>query len=279
MTVLWSSVYFYFLLKTTSMTPLQRLLQVIKLKQLAKVLSYEEFEQFKTYVSQITNDQNFIMNVLYGKSTNTYNPESIDKMIKIISKIIQSRTHHSDENVQSSAKYCIDDLPSPIIGEISSYLKQRSYSSFTRCNRIIFIITNSPNRLTQIDIATHDNNTSANLEIILKDHPQVTKLLCWIKHINQLKGNGHGINKHQYHNNRIRELRLYQYAEPIWKLEPFINIPVHNENRIRLNVDNITRQRYINFAKLERLRLAGSSDDHGRFAYPPCSTIIAFLMS
>ena len=123
---------------------LQKIVNGLKFKKLAKQLTDNEFNKFISNLSNIFNDRDLILNVLCGKfATPSNQVKIITKMNEIISKIIQNRKN----NIRKTKATKLDQLPSAIIGEIASYLDQREYAKFSRSNSTIFIATNSPNNL------------------------------------------------------------------------------------------------------------------------------------
>ena len=60
---------------------------------------------------------------------------------------LRSRTVISKRNTEGTK---LDKLPQDVIGYIASFLSQRSYSKFSRCNRSIYLDCNTPNTLREI---------------------------------------------------------------------------------------------------------------------------------
>ena len=113
------------------MTSLRQLVDIFKFKNLAKQLTDNEFNQFMANVSKAFNDRNLILNLLSGAFEKPSNQQDIiTKMTKMITKIIRNRSN----TTQQSSITKVDQLPSQIIGEISSYLYQREYTRFSIIN-------------------------------------------------------------------------------------------------------------------------------------------------
>ena len=222
------------------MTLLQRLVHIVKLKNAASKLSDVEYAQLIISASQKFGNRESILNVLCGQSTKYSDPELINKMHKMITNIIQSRTKNIIE--QSISHSSIDtNLPSPIIGEVASYLDQKSYARFSRGNRTVFIATNSPNTLTEIDVTSYFR--IANLPIILVNHPQIIAFSCRSEHIDQLNSNNAHYNAH-HNNNRVRKAKVISTTSFFRYVRNW-------------NPQNLHQQKYINFAELDQLHLGG----------------------
>merc|ERR1712003_97043 len=57
----------------------------------------------------------------------------------------------------------MESLPSSIIGEVASYQDQKSYAYFSRISRRVFVGSNSPNRLLELDLKAVPSTASINL--------------------------------------------------------------------------------------------------------------------
>ena len=68
----------------------------------------------------------------------------------------------------------MDELPSPIIGEIASFLSQKEYALFSRCNRSVFTSSNSPNTLQQLSMFRMSGMDYSHVQ--LQNYPQIKSL-------------------------------------------------------------------------------------------------------
>ena len=132
------------------MSLLSNVVSVVKFKKLANQLTSIEFDQFLSKFTQ-NNGKESILKLLcsqFIKSTSINNHQLLlDNMIQIVSNIIQTR---KTKDIPQANITKIDELPSPLIGEIGSYLNQKEYSIFTRANRTIYVNGNTPNTLKTI---------------------------------------------------------------------------------------------------------------------------------
>lgn len=93
----------------------------------------------------------------------------LDDIIATIKNIIKQRIPkdecHKDTDVGSTNAplKTVDSLPTPMIGEISSFLQQRDYIQFSKCSRDCYIGSNSPNTLRELDFLYVDDYSAVNL--------------------------------------------------------------------------------------------------------------------
>ena len=74
-------------------------------------------------------------------------------MCEIVSEIISNRKSHRNPCAASN----ITNLPSSLVGEVASYLSQKTYIAFSMTNRKILIDCNSPNRLQKLNLTQIDD--------------------------------------------------------------------------------------------------------------------------
>ena len=116
------------------------LAQAIRFRVLADQLSDSEFMQFTTrIVSRF--GRNILLTPISSKITGTksdrFEEQTVNELIGAIKEIINDRK--DDEATSIASKAALDALPGPLIGEISSYLKQNELGSFCRGSRSIFV--------------------------------------------------------------------------------------------------------------------------------------------
>ena len=153
--------------------------KVVQFKTLSLQLTDTEFAQFFSRLTQQCGRE-LILKVLCTQFLKPRSPDNptgnaddsfLDDMQRIASNIIQSR---APKDIQQQSRITkVDELPSPLIGEIASYSSQRSYARFSRTNRSIFVSTNAPNRLTKLLL----KRTNSYKTTKLQHHPHLTHLI------------------------------------------------------------------------------------------------------
>ena len=142
-----------------------QLVQRLKAKTLISELSGDEFDAFlKTLIH--AKGSKLIIRILCQHR----DPSFADKMIQIASTLIQSRDVAQEQESESLA---LDLLPKSFIGEIATFLDQKSYASLSHVNTQIYIGCNDPNRLLSVSPKCNQWSSST---INLSDFPQMKYL-------------------------------------------------------------------------------------------------------
>ena len=115
------------------------LAQAIRFRVLVDQLSDSEFIQFMTRI--VTRFGRGILltpmlNQIRGAKSNRLDGQAVSGLISAIKEIINAREEEPYTSIAN--KVALDELPAPLIGEISSYLKQKELSSFCKSSRSIF---------------------------------------------------------------------------------------------------------------------------------------------
>ena len=160
--------------------------EVIKFRNLADSLTQTEFELLLSKLYNKFNKRQLILSSLFHlfNSQNNCNHDNaeerncnVTKTMDIISSIIKSRdTNYQQLPVSKHQNkiMTISNLSSDIIGFCASYLNFRSYKSFEKCSRHIYISCNNPSTLQCIDSDLFIKNEE-NIDHLCK--PQYLQLL------------------------------------------------------------------------------------------------------
>eukprot|EP01084_Bolivina_argentea_P076604 138843_1 len=163
-----------------------------------------------------------------------YNNNHIQTLNETLSDIIRSRKK-PDKN-ENKIELKLDELPAPLISNISSYLMQTEYNKLQIANRKIFIGCNSPFSLNKIDLVRRNELTTIINPTVFTS---ITSLKITLPHFNKyINPNS---NNFQFRN--LKELILYRAETE--DLEDFLN------------------QKCINLANINHLTLA----DFGSYDY------------
>ena len=110
--------------------------KVINLRQLLKSLNDQEIIGFLSDV--ITEKgKEAILQPLFKQFINNQNIGTLDASIFSANKIIRSRDKSNTDTINQNN---LDALPSILIGEVASYLKQNDYASLSKTNRSIYVV-------------------------------------------------------------------------------------------------------------------------------------------
>ena len=151
-------------------TSWRQFVDLCRFRRSTKNLTNAEYALFLIAISSKF-DRDRICDLLAGQGCTFNDNHSLIKQFnQIISNIIINRSKHN-QNVANviNTNHKIDNLPSQIIGEIGSFLHQRDYALFSRCNRSILISLNSP--ITLQSITTHINT-----RVALQNYPHIKSL-------------------------------------------------------------------------------------------------------
>ena len=113
-----------------------------KFNKLIPRLKDQEFDALFTTM-RVQFGRQYMMELLTSSLPLSQTKDSIDKIVSIAATIIRQR---------KPPKRRFVDLPKSLIGEIASYLKQKSFVRFARTNHKIFADCHSPNALTNLDL-------------------------------------------------------------------------------------------------------------------------------
>ena len=148
----------------------------VRFKRALHQLNDKEYGLFMMTITK-TFDRNLMSNLLCSQFFKPRDNHSIIiQMIKIIDNIKQKRKRYKFTNPNNKIK--IDRLSIQLISETASYLNQEEYSRFSRCNRSIFIATNTRNTLRSINL-THPMISFESLSIssnTVKNHNKMPLL-------------------------------------------------------------------------------------------------------
>ena len=116
------------------------LVQAIRFRMLVGNLSDSEFLQFTARIVALFG-RNILLTSILSRITDTkasqLDAQTVDRLISTIKEIINARDDESESSRANSTT--LDELPGPLVGEISSYLKQKEFASFCRGSRSIFV--------------------------------------------------------------------------------------------------------------------------------------------
>ena len=126
------------------MSTMTQLLQRLKAKTLVSMLSDDEFDAFLRSLTRATGTKLIIQILSHHRD-----PSFSDQMIQTANLLIQSRDSYQE---QESEYLALDLLPKSFIGEIATFLDQKSYASLSRVNTQTYIGCNDPNRLLSVSL-------------------------------------------------------------------------------------------------------------------------------
>ena len=124
----------------------------------------------------------------------SHQEESVEIATTAISNILLQRDADECRAIASSTK-TIQNLPSPVVGEIASSLPQKYYARFSTTNQQIYVDCQSPNRLYKLSLSNSSNDTVA-----LGNYPKIEFLILPLRLISVWDNN--------LISNRCRRLRI-----------------------------------------------------------------------
>ena len=131
-------------------------------------------------------------------TVSTDQSDSLTTMTSLVSDILQKRSVSTANHSQMK----FNDIPSPLVGEIASYLHQKTYAGFSRTSRKVFVSCNSPNTLRNMDLTKVTDYTAIRLE----QFPHLNHLVFNLKRISQFNDK----NGQRFHGNKqLRSLLIY----------------------------------------------------------------------
>lgn len=166
-------------------------ISVLKFKNLNAQLTDKEFDSF---ISDLRRDvgREKIVSLLCtqflkdlhnpGESGNEVDDEGshpLKAMMRITSDIIRNR----DSKSILCTKPMITNMPSSLIGNIASFLKQKKYIDFSMVNRKMFVDCNTPNTLQKLNLKKITDYRS----ISLQNYHQIKWLKFNLKQISEFK--------------------------------------------------------------------------------------------
>ena len=191
------------------------LAQTIKFRSLLHQLNKNEFlklmgKMFDVHQSHLIGTSLFNH---FIHSTSNNNDNDLQILNSTISTIIQSRKLKPKQPPTINIE--LDQLPKAIIGHISSFLKQSHYFHLQQTNRSMFIGSNSPNMLTELNLISIDDYSS----IKLRQFQSLKSLKININKFGEftLPNNG------QFIMNQLQELTLNNKHQNDCNIEPFMN--------------------------------------------------------
>ena len=143
------------------MTASPQLISLLKFKHLSAQLNDSEYDLFVCKLWRRLGKEQFsrALCALHMQKQWTVDRVNVQwkvadmmAMCEIVSEIRKKR--ETDRNPCTALD--ITNLPSSLVGEVASYLSQKSYSTFSMTNRKIAIDCNSPNRLQKLDLYRND---------------------------------------------------------------------------------------------------------------------------
>ena len=129
------------------------ILCVIRLKHSVAQLTDDEFDAiFSKFRKKYGRE--YVMQMVCApiKQPCEIDVESIERMTDTVSSIMHERDPNQPTFIGPSNQ-SITDLPTCLVGEVASYLDQKSYFRLSSTNRKMFVDTHSPNRLTKVSLA------------------------------------------------------------------------------------------------------------------------------
>ena len=108
--------------------------------------------------------------------------DMMGSMCDIVSEIRKNR--ESERNPCTA--FDITNLPSSLVGEVASYLSQKSYIALSMTNRKIAVDCNSPNRLQQLNLNRNDTFTEYT-HIPMEQFTQIKAVRFKLEHIAKLQ--------------------------------------------------------------------------------------------
>ena len=161
---------------TSSLAIMTTLLPVFKLKNLLSHLDDNEFDGVFTKL-RMNFGREYVMELMCSSAISSLlqneNHDSMDKITDIVTTIIRQKNQRRDPRVP--AQQHITKLPTSVVGEIASYLPQRSYFRFTATNRKMFVDCHSPNRLSTLHLASRSLTDYSSIS--LQSYPKLSKLI------------------------------------------------------------------------------------------------------
>ena len=97
--------------------------------------------------------------------------QSFNEISTTIASVTESREPNHPKSIESEQKR-MTNVPAQLVGEISSFLDQQSYSRFSSTNRKMFVDCNSPNRLTKMELLKLNQIRNVNFS----EYPQLRYL-------------------------------------------------------------------------------------------------------
>ena len=131
------------------------ILPAIKFKTLTHQLKDDEFDQLATKFRQRIGKEE-MLRLMCDKSSYHHLSAMKAEILSMIQERIPTLGNESADSDSSnptdtaSDAQSITNLPSTMIGEIASFLDQKSYARFSSTNRKLFVVCNSPNRLVDL---------------------------------------------------------------------------------------------------------------------------------
>eukprot|EP01084_Bolivina_argentea_P286152 490838_1 len=151
--------------------------KAVKFQFLAAQLTENETSLFINKLFQ--NHPKHINMALFNHMLNVLTTAESDNINELISNIIQSRKKKPKPIKKQNIK--LDSIPKSLIGVIASFLNQKNYINFSKCNRYIYLGCNTPN-LIQVLILYKKPHSSVNLCL----YPSIKCLVMNMNSMNKL---------------------------------------------------------------------------------------------
>ena len=233
------------------------LAEAVKFKALIQQLERNEFTRLMGKIYD-AHQSDLIGTALFKHLTQNNNDENMHDLRHInsaISTIIKSRKSKPKKHAISNAK--LDKFPLPIIGCVSSWLRQSDYFHFEQVNRFIFIGCNAPNMLTELDFKYGVDYSSINLA---KYH-SLRHLKIDIAKFSRFRWQNRG----SCTLNHLQELTLDNYCKKDCDIQPFLNqncIQMDNIKTVRFQCFGGGAGNTFNSEKFEKLLSAFSNAEY-----------------
>ena len=157
--------------------------RAIRFRRLASQLNDAEFALFTSRLVQQFGRSVLLtplFNQCIGATGPPFDGQRLDALVDMISDIINERD--SESEATASSAMTMPSLPGALVGEIASYLEQRSYLNFSKTDRAMFIGCASPNRLVTLDLLRVRDYSA----IDVRRFPQITHLKLKLQKFNRL---------------------------------------------------------------------------------------------